>query len=86
MKICGRNIYNLRYADDAILLAESSDDLKWLLTKVKLQEAGPFLNIKSSKIMSTEELYNLDVNTEEIKFFTVFLYLCSFMNPNGDCS
>ena len=54
VKIAGRNINNLRYADDTTLMAESKDELKWLLMKVKeeIEKAGLKLNIQKSKIMA----------------------------------
>lgn len=68
MKIGGRNINNLRYADDTTLLAENSEDLKRLLMKVKGEstKAGLQLNVKKTKVMTTEELHNFKVDHEEI--------------------
>ena len=68
-KIGGRNINNLRYTDDTILLAESSNDLKGLLMKEKEESAkiGMHLNIKKTNITTTEELDNFNVDNEDIE-------------------
>lgn len=82
VKISGRNINKLRYADDTNLLAESSNDLKWPLMKLKEEsaQAGLCLNNKKTKIMTTEELHNFNVDHEDIeivKHFNDFV-LCTW--------
>ena len=88
MTIGGRNINNLRYADDTILLAESSSGLKQLLTKVKEEsaKAGLHLNIKKTEITTMEELHNFNIDSENVEIVKDFVYLGSVINLNGDCS
>ena len=86
VKMGGRNIRNLRCADDTVLLAESSNNLKRLVGKVKegSVKAGLQLNIKQIKIVSIEEIPYFD--NEEIEVVRDFVYFDSTTNPNGKCS
>ena len=70
----GDSTEKLRYADDTISLAESSNDLNQLLMKIKEEsaKAGLHLNIKKTKIISTEEIYNFTTNNEDIEIVKDF--------------
>ena len=85
IKIAGRNINNLRYADDTTLTAESEEELKSLLTKVKeeSEKAGLKLNIQKMKTMASGLItsWQIDVETG-----TVFIFLGSRITADGDCS
>lgn len=87
VKIGGRNINNLRYADDTILLAESSNDVNGLLMKVKEEsvKTGLHLDIKKTEIMTTG-LRNFNVDNEDTEIVKSFVYLGSVICLNGDCS
>ena len=82
IKIAGRNISNLRYADDTTLMAESEEELKSLLIKVKVEseKVGLKPNIQKTKIMAWE----IDVETEET--VSDFIFLGSKITADGDCS
>ena len=69
MKVGGRNTNNLIRADDTILLAKSSNDLTWFLMKVGEESAtaGPHVNIKKTKIMTTEENTQPNIDNEDVK-------------------
>ena len=88
IKIAGRNINNLRYADDTTLMAENEEDLKNLLIKVKEEsaKAGLLLNIKKIKIMSTGKINGICIDGEEIEAVTEFIFLGSKINMDGDCT
>ena len=88
VKTGGRNIHDLRYAGDTILVAESSNDLKPLLTKVREEHAkgGLHSNIKTTKITSTEEVHHSNVDKEDTEIVKGFVYLGSVIKVNGDCS
>lgn len=77
MKIVGRNTNNLRYTDGIILLADNNNDLKWLLRKVKEEnaKAGLHLSIKETKAVTTEEPHNFDIDNEDIKLLKSLLIL-----------
>ena len=78
---------NLVYTDDAILLAESSNDLKWPLKKwEKSTKTRLHLDITKAKVMPTEETHNLNINNGDIKIIKDFAYLGWVINSNGDCS
>ena len=88
IKIAGRNINNLRYADDTTLIAESEEELKSLLMKVK-GESGNFglkLNIKKSKIMTSSPITSWQVDGKTMETVTDFIFLGSKINADGDCS
>ena len=79
IKIAGRNINNLRYADDTILMAESEEKLKSLLKKVKeeSEKAGLKLNIQKTKIMASSSITSWQIEAEKVEAGTGFLFLGS---------
>ena len=79
IKIAGRNINNLRYADDIFLMAESKEELKSLLMKVKeeSEEAGLKLNIQKTKIMASSPITSWQLDGGEMKTVTDFIFLGS---------
>ena len=88
IKIAGRNTNNLRYADDTALMAESKEELKSLLKKVKQEneKAGLKLNIKKNKIMSSSPIISLQVEVEKVETVAYFIFLGSKITANGGCS
>ena len=86
IKIAGRNINNLRYADDATLTAESEEELKSFLMKVKeeSEKVGLKLNIQKNKIMASYHSWQIDGETMET--VTDFIFLGSKITADGDCS
>ena len=84
IKIAGRNINNLRYADDTTLMAESKEELKSLLMKVKeeSEKAGLKLNIQKTKIMASSPI----ISWETMETVTDFIFLGSKITAGGDCS
>ena len=88
IKISGRNINNLRYADDTTLMAESEEELKSLLMKVKKEseKAGLTLNIQKTKIMASGPITSLQIDVETMETVTEFIFLGSKITANGDFS
>ena len=88
IKIAGRNINNLRYADDTILMAESEEELKSLLMKVKeeSEKAGLKLNIQKMKIMASGPITSWQMDGETMETVTDFIFLGSKIIADGDCS
>ena len=88
IKIAGRNINNLRYADDTTLMAESDEELKSLLMKVKeeSEKAGLKLNIEKTKIMASSSITSRQIDGETVKTMTDFIFLGSKITADGDCS
>jgi len=88
IKIAGRNINNLRYADDTTLMAESEEELKSLLMKVKgeSEKGGLKLNIQKTKIMASGPLTSWQINGEIMETVTDFVFLGSKITADGDCS
>ena len=88
IKIAGRNINNLRYADDTTLVAESKEELKSLLMKVKeeSEEFGLKLNIQKTKIMASGPITSRQIDGETIETVTDFIFLGSKITADGDCS
>ena len=88
IKIAGRNINNLRYADDTILRAESKEELKSLLMKVKeeSEKAGLKLNIQKMKIMASSLITSHKRDGETMETVTGFISLGSKITADGDCS
>ena len=86
IKIAGKNINNLRYADDTTPMAESREELKSLLMKVKdeSEKVGLKLNIQKSKIMAPITSWQIDEETMET--VTDFIFLGSKITADGDCS
>ena len=85
IKITGRNINNLRYADDTTLLAESEEELKRLLMKVKVEseKVGLKLNIQKTKIMASGPITSWQIDEETV---SDFIFLGSKITADGDCS
>ena len=88
IKIDGRNINNLRYADDTTLMAESEEELKSLLMRVKEENerADLRLNIKKTKIMASSPVTACQIEKEKVEVVTDFLFLGSKITVDGDCS
>ena len=87
IKIAGRNINNLRYADDSTLMAESEEELKSLLMKVKESEkAGLKLNIQKMKIMASGPITSWQIDGETMETVRNFNFLGSKITADGDCS
>ena len=88
IKIAGRNINNLRYADDTTLMAESEDELKSLLMKVKedSKKVGLKLNIQKTKIMASGPILLWQIDGETVETVTDFILGNSKITADGDCS
>ena len=88
IKIAGRNINNLRYADYTILMPESKEELKILLMKVKeeSEKTGLKLNIQKTKIMASSPITSWQIDEETRETVTDFIFLGSKITANGDCS
>ena len=88
IKIAGRNINNLRYADDTTLMAESEEELKSLLMKVKeeSENVGLKLNIQKTKIMVFGPIISWEINGETVETVSDFIFLGSKITADGDCS
>ena len=88
VKIARRNINNLRYADDTTLMAESEEELKSLLMKVKeeSEKAGLKLNIQKAKIMASGSITSWEIDGETVETVTGFIFLGSKITADGDCS
>ena len=84
----GRNINNLRYADDTTLMAESEEELKSLLMKVKVQsgKVGLKLNIRKTKIMASGPITSWKIDGETVETVSDFIFLGSKITADGDCS
>ena len=87
-KIAGRNLNNLRYADDTTLMAESEEELKSLLMKVKKEseKVGLKLNIQKAKIMTFSPITSWQIDGETVEKVTDFIFLGSQITADGDCS
>ena len=88
IKIARRNFNNLRYADDTTLMAESEEELKSLLMKVKeeSEKIGLKLNIQKAKIMASSPITSWQIDGETVETVTDFFFLGSIITANGDCS
>ena len=88
MKIAGRNINNLRYADDTTLMAESEEELKSPLMKMKeeSEKVGLKLNIQKTKIMASGPITSWQIDGETMETVTDFLFLGSKITADSDCS
>ena len=88
IKIAGRNINNLRYADDTTLMAESEEELKSFLMKVKeeSEKVGLKLNIHKTKIMASSPITSWQIDGETVETMADFLFLGSKITADGDCS
>ena len=88
IKIAGRNINNLRYADDTTLMAESGEELKSLLMKVKKESetVGLKLNIQKTKIMASDPITSWQIDGETVETVADFMWGGSKITADGDCS
>ena len=88
IKIAGRNINNLRYADDTTLMAESEEELKSLLMKVKEEsgKVGLKLNIQKTKIMASSPITSWEIDGETMETVTDFIFWGSKILADSDCS
>ena len=88
IKIDGRNINNLRYVDDTTLMAESEEELKSLLMKVKeeSEKVGLKLNIQKTKVLASGHITSWQIDGETMETVTEFTFLGSRITANGDCS
>ena len=87
IKIARRNIKNLRYADDTTLMAESEEELKSLLMKVKESgKAGLKLNIQKTKIMASGPITSWQIEGEKMELVTDLIFLGSKITADGNCS
>ena len=87
-KTAGRNINNLRYTDDTTFMAESQEELKSLLMKVKeeSENVGLKLNIQKTKILASGPITSQQMNGETMETVTGFIFLGSKITADGDCS
>ena len=87
-KIAGRNINNLRYADDTMLVAESEEEPKSLLMKVKVEseKVGLQLNIQKTKIIASGPITSWEIDGETVETVSDFIFLGSKITADGDCS
>ena len=88
IKIAWRNISNLRYADDTTLMAESEEELKSLLKKVKeeIEKVGLKLSIQKTKIMASGPITSWQIDGETVETVSDFIFLGSKITADGDCS
>ena len=88
IKIAGRDINNLRYADNTTLMAESEEELKSLLMKVKeeSEKAGLKLKIQKTKIMASCPIISWQIDGKTVETMTDFIFLGSKITEDGDCS
>ena len=88
IKIAGRNINNLRYADDITLMVESEEELKSLLMKVKekSEKAGLKLNLQKTKIMASGPITSWQIDEETMEAVTDFILGAQKITADGDCS
>ena len=87
IKIAGRNINNLRYADDTTLMAESEEELKSLFMKVKeeSEKVGLKLNIQKTKIMASDPITSWEIDGETVETVSDFIFGGSKITADGDC-
>ena len=88
IKIAGRNINNIRYADDTTLMAESEEELKSLLMKVKQksEKVGLKLNIPKTKIVASSPITSWEIDGETVDTVADFIFLGFKITADGDCS
>ena len=87
IKTAGRNINNVRYADDTSLMEESEEELKSLLrVKDKSEKAGLKLNIIKTNIMASDLITSWEIELEKVEAVTDFIFLGSNITVDGDCS
>ena len=87
-KIAGKNINNLRYVDDTMLVAESEEELKSLLMKVKVEseKVGLQLNIQKTKIIASGPITSWEINGETVETVSDFIFWGSKITADADCS
>ena len=88
VKIAGRNINNLSYADDTTSMAESEEELKSLLMEVKeeSEKVGLKLNIQKTKIMASSPITSWEIDGKRVETVADFIFLVSKITADGDCS
>ena len=88
VKIAGRNINNIRYADDTTLMAKSEEELKSILMKVKKESEkfGLKLNIQKMKIMASGPITSWEIDGETVETVSDFIFWGSKLTADGDCS
>ena len=88
IKFAGRNINNLRYADNTTLMAETEEELKSFLLKVKEEheKVGLKLNIQKTKIMASGPITSWEIDGETVETMSDYIFLCSKITADGDCS
>ena len=86
IKIAGRNINNLRYADDTTLMAESEEELKSFFMKEESEKVGLKLNIQKTKIMASGPTTSWEIDRETVETVADFIFLGSKITEDGDCS
>ena len=88
VKVVGRNINNVRYADDITLMAESEEELKSLLRNVKeeSEKVGLKINIQKMKIMASGPITSWEIDGETVETVSDFIFLGSKITAGGDCS
>ena len=88
IKFARRNINNLRYADNTTLMAETEEELKSLLLKVKEEheKVGLKLNIQKTKIMASGPITSWEIDGETVETMSDYIFLCSKITADGDCS
>ena len=86
IKTAGRNINNLRYADDTTLMAESEEELKSLLMKEESEKVGLKLNIQKTKIMASGPITSWEIDGETMETVSDFIFGGSKITADGDCS
>ena len=88
IKIARRNVNNLKYADDTTLMAQSEEELKSLLKKVKVEseKVGLKLNIQKTNIMASGPITSWEIDGETLETVSDFIFLSSKITADGDCS
>ena len=88
IKIAGRNIHHLRYADDTTLMAESEEELKslWMKVKEQSEKVGLKLNIQKTKIMASVPITSWEIDGETVETVSDFIFWGSKITADGDCS
>ena len=86
IKVAGRNINNLRHADDTTLMAESEEELKSILMKEESEKVGLKLNIQKTKIMASSPITSWQIDGEIVETETGFNFPGSKITADGDCS
>ena len=88
INIAGRNVNNVRYADDTTLMSESKEELKNILMKVKeeSEKVGLKLNIQKTKIMASGTITSWEIDGETVETVSGFIFLGSKITADGDCS